>query len=265
MWDRMDDSQRECMQHHKSILWVFLSLTIDRVSKNGTPQMREMNPDLVGSPGMESQPDKRHVIPLPQYEVIGAGMLPLALLPHSEPLSIYRITYECGVDMTSSFGHPAMHDGDIIFFGGAFGELLGKCGMRSPAFRNHHHSRGILVQTMDDTRSHRGFLIILIFTFGSGRREELGTIAEHQCMYKGIVVVSRTGMDHKRLLLVDHKDVVVLIQDGERDVAALDGIEDFFHPSHFHMIATLNGSTFFHRFSVQGEYGPCIRRSRTGK
>ena len=83
--------------------------------------------------------------------------------------------------------------------------------------RRHHHARGILVEAVDDPRP----------ALAADAGEAVAAMGEQGVHQRALVVAGR-GMDDEPRRLVEHDEVGILVEDGERDVLRLRGGGDGF-------------------------------------
>jgi hypothetical protein len=99
-----------------------------------------------------------------------------------------------------------MHQGEIDLLHGAASELFGQSAVGGIVFGHQEDAAGEAVQAMHDTGPK--------FAAGRGERSE----AVQQSVDEGSGVNSGSGVHHHAGGLVDGREIVILIQDLERDI-----------------------------------------------
>ena len=89
------------------------------------------------------------------------------------------------------------------------GKLLGEMAMGMVVFRHHHHPGGVTVKPVDDARP----------LDAADARQAVAAMVDQRVDQRSRPV-ARTRMDHETGLLVEHDQVVILIEDFERDILA---------------------------------------------
>ena len=171
---------------------------VHRIPDHRVPNVLQVNPDLVGSAGVELEPEQVGNLEAGHDEGVGPGRP--AGGDDRHPLAVVRVTGDGGLDpdragIQVSPGqrrvgplHPPRRDGGPELPVGLVG--LG----------HDHEARGVPVQPMHDARPPFG-------TTGQGGS------AGHQRIDQGVVPVTRRGMHHQAGGLVDDREVLVLVDE----------------------------------------------------
>ena len=180
---------------------------VDRIPHDGVPQVLQMNPDLMGPPGVQLQPEQVDHLEPGNDRGVGPGRpalrgnahaLPVLLAPGDRRLDANR----SGVEMAPGQRRvaamdPARRDGGAE-------PPVGQIGLG-----HDHESGGVAVQPMDDARP---------ALRASGQRGA----ARDQRVDEGVVPMAGGRVNHQAGRLVDDGEVLVLENERERDGGGLE-------------------------------------------
>ena len=201
----MDESDRLCMQCLSLELeWAFF-WSVDRISQDRMTDGGHVNPDLVCPPGFQLEftagigtETFEHMIMRhsPPSGRVNGHFLPISLRTGYRSINCSVVIFDISDD------NPFIDAIDRMFFD------LGSDGiMRFVIFADDEGSRRIPVYSMDDSRS--------FFSVDSGQ----GIPAMiHDGIYQGIVFMSRRWMNDHPLGLIYDQNVVVLVENIQRNI-----------------------------------------------
>jgi len=184
------------------------SATVHRIPHDRVAHVLQMEPDLVGAPGLELQPKQVDHVKPSHYPGIGGGRS--TARRHHHPLPVGRMPSHMGVDAQRAFVQMAPPQGGVGSPHSARG--YGSCqpAMSQIGFGNDHETGRVPIQAVDDARA----------ALGSPGQ---GGPSSHQCIDQGVVPVARGGMDHQSRRFVDDSQMFVFEDDGERNGPWLQG------------------------------------------
>ncbi len=162
-----------------------------------------MHADLVGAAGFQPALQRGVGAEALAQAVVGDGVA--AVLAHGHAQAVARVAVDRRVG--GAAGHQrAAHHRQVLAVHLARGQLLDQSGLRLQAAGHDHHAAGVLVQPVD----HAG-----------ARHRRQRRVAEQQGVDQGAGGVAGARVDHQPGRLVDHEDVLVLVQHRQRDVLRL--------------------------------------------
>ncbi len=191
--------------------------TIDGIAHQGVADMGEMHPDLMGAAGLELAGQKRRdrfavapvkgLLDLPMGNRLAAAFAHRHFLPgKSMPvdrrvdraaLAVRHAPYECHVAAPHRAGAAVV------------GELLGQRFVRAVVLRRHHQPGRVLVEPVHDARA-----------LDAADPGKACPAMGDQRVDQRAGLVACGGMHHEAARLVDDDDVVIFIDDIERDIFA---------------------------------------------
>src|SRR5579864_1132760 len=164
----------------------------------------EVDPDLVRPPGVEVTTQKRMAAPSLDDGVARARIAPAAHHRHS--LAILRMPPDRALELARVVVHAAAHDGEVDPAESPVAELRRKGPVARVVARDDDEPRRPFVETMNDARPRDA----------AGGGPHAAASEQRVDERAGLVAGSRVH-DHAGRF-VDHRDVVVPVQDLERDV-----------------------------------------------
>lgn len=179
---------------------------IDRIAEQGVACIRKVNTDLMGASSGKTTFDQGHgsLIGFDQLKACQGNLAAIAYDRHAFTVSF--VPADIAIELAFQRQEPP-GEGQIGPVDIAGGEGFGQGIMNHGRLGHDHQAGRVLVQTMDDT----GALL------PADSFETFSTMAKEgvdQCA----CLVSGSGMRDKPGLLVEHDQVVVFIQDVQRDL-----------------------------------------------
>ena len=168
--------------------------------------MFQMHADLVGAAGFGTALEEREVSRRFQHAPCGLGLAGPGAAADGHALAVHGVAGDGAVHGTGRGAGAAADHGEVSFFRGALGELPGERGVGGIVFRDQDATAGVLVETVDDSRSQ-----------GVAARGDEAAVVEDGVDQRALPV-TRGGMDNEAGRLVQAEQVVVLVEDVERDV-----------------------------------------------
>ena len=160
-------------------------------------QVGEMDPYLVGAPGVEHQPQEGDPVSLPQQMEFGAGVLALGV--HHPAQLQGALPQQRQVDEPLGEGHPPLDQGEVPLF-----HLLPQLAGGELVLGRHHRPGGILIQAVQSPEG--------------GHRPGTGAVGGVDRGKGAVDVPPRLVAGHPGGLVVDD-EVLVLVEDRHRGVA----------------------------------------------
>ena len=188
---------------------------IDRIAQKGVADMGQMHPDLMGAPGLElagqQRRDRFAVPPVEGFLDLPVGDRLAAALAHRHFFPGMGMAVDRRFHRAALPGRYAPDEGHIAapHLPGAavVGELRGQRLVRPVVLRRHHQPGGVLVEAMHDARAP-----------DAADPGKAHPAMGDQRVDQGSGLVAGGRMHHQPFGLVDDDDVVVLIDDIERDI-----------------------------------------------
>jgi len=169
-----------------------------------------VDPDLVGSSGVKGALNQRVPIEYLEDLVISMGFTAPGIFDYRHFLTMNRVASKGSGNGTGSMAQEARSQGQVDFFNGASGELLGEEIVGVIVFGNHDAAAGFLIQAVDDPGA----------LFASDAREVRAVVEEG--IDQGMSRISHGRMDHQTRGFIDHNQVVVFEEDIQGDVFSYD-------------------------------------------
>jgi len=197
------------MQHQA--VWqarIFGRLSINRIADDGRPFMMHVDADLVGATGVEvaqnQRGDRRGIGG--QHFVVGDGRFPARRIDHRHFLAIHRMTPDMGENAVFFRFRDALGHREIEFFHRAALGKLGDQRLVGGVGLGHNQTTGsVLVQTMNNARA-----------LDSADAGKPALAMMQQRVDQRAIGISRRGMHHHAVRLVDHDEVVILEMNFQR-------------------------------------------------
>ena len=191
---------------------------IDGIAHQGMADMGEVHPDLMGAPGLElagqQRGDRLAVAPVEGRLQLPMGDRLAAALAHRHFFAGIRMPVDRRIDRAALAAGHAPDEGHVaaLHRAGAavIGELRGQRLMRLVVLGDHHQPGGVLVEPVHDARP-----------ADAADAGKAGAAMGDQRVDQRAGLVAGGRMHDQPLRLVDDDDVVVLIDDIERDILAL--------------------------------------------
>ena len=162
--------------------------------------MRHVYTDLVGTAGLELDPHVGMRTKPLEHPIVAHGRL--AAIHHRHALTLLPVAADGCINGSAS-GNHTHHDGLVDAADGASLELFDQLGLRLESLGHHHQAGGVLVQAMHDT--------------GTRNVDQIG-YAVQQCIEQGTVLMAGRRMHHQPRRLVQHQDLLILVDDVQIDV-----------------------------------------------
>ncbi len=145
----------------------------------------------------------------PQDAVVGDRLLPRGRRHHRHLLAVHGVASDVRHDRALVRGGDSLGDGEILLLRLAAGELGDKGLIGGLALRRDQTPRGLLVEAMDDSG-----------TVLAGEGAEFSLTMMQQRVDERAVGIAGRGVDDEPRGLVHDDEIVVLEEDGERDLLA---------------------------------------------
>jgi hypothetical protein len=181
---------------------------IDRITHHGVSHVLQVNPDLMGSPGMQLEPEEIDHIESGDDEGIGPGGA--AAPSDSHALSIMGVTGEWGFDNQRAGIQVAPGECGIHSADPTGGDRCPQAAVRQIGLGHDHEARRVAIQPMHDPRA----------AFGAA--SESGAAGD-QGIDQRIVPMTRRGVHHQPGRLIDNGEMLVFEDDVEWNRAGLKG------------------------------------------
>jgi hypothetical protein len=194
---------------------LHLALPVRLVTDDRVVDVGHVHADLVRAACVELALHQRVAIVMGSRHVAlehaerGDGLACRGRLDHRHLLAVARVASERGVDEPRVRRDVAVHEGEVAPVDGADLYRLGQSRLRAVVLRDHHQTRGVLVEPVHDA-----------WTVLPLQGAELACVRE-QRVHEGASPVALRGMDDEVGLLGEHDHVVVLEPDVERYVLGL--------------------------------------------
>jgi hypothetical protein len=184
------------------------SSPIDWIPDDRVAQMSQMDPDLMGSTGMQLEPKELGNIKPGHERGIRPGS-PTGGANH-HPLAVLLVPGDGCLDadlagVQVSPGQACIGATDSPRRDGGPQTAVGQISLG-----HDHEARGITVQAMDDAGP----------SLGTARQ---GSTPRHQCVDQRVIPMPRRRVNDQARRLVNDGEVLVLVDHGERDGAGLEG------------------------------------------
>ena len=185
---------------------------IQQVANQGVTARGHVHPDLVGAAGVQPAAhgaDRtgrraaglRGRIRLPDRQALDIGARRLAAVHHRHAQSGGRVAPDRCLDAGLLPGNAAMRQRQVDAAHLPRGNLAHQRGHRRQGLGNHHQATGVLVEPVNDTRPRQ-----------DGGAGMVGQQAVEQCARP----VARRRMHHQPDRFVDHQQLRILVDDGQR-------------------------------------------------
>ena len=178
---------------------------IDRVPADGMPNIRHVHPDLMGPPGLQTAPDMGEPLKPLQYLPVGHRIPPP--VRHGHLLPIRTMPANRRVHSPAVLPQVPDHHRLICPCQTVVLKLCGQCLVRSIILCRNDQAAGVPVDAVDDAGAQR-----------APHAAEAPPAVVEQGVDQGPVRVPRRRVDHHPHRLIDHDDVLVLIDHIQRDI-----------------------------------------------
>ena len=175
------------------------TLAVQGITQQRIADVGHVHADLVGTPGFQLDPDMGVATETFQYAVMGDRRL--AGMGHCLFGTDGRMTAD-GLIHLASTGHDATGNGFVLAKGGLFLQLIHQRRVRLQGLGDDQQPGGVLVDAMDDT--------------GAGQRGQIRAVVQQRIEQRAVRIAG-TGMHHQPHRLVDHQQMVVLVDDIQFD------------------------------------------------
>ena len=179
------------------------------VADDRVPEVLHVDADLMGAAGAEAAAEKGCVAEALGDFVVGNCLSSVRDDRHS--FAIARIAADCGFDRAAIIGWRAVDESEVLLADGVGVPLRCQLAMGVVMFCDEHHAARVLVEAVHDAGAEL-----------TAHAAEVVHVMEER-IDERLVGMSGGGMDYKTGGLVDDGDVVVLIEDGERQILLLHG------------------------------------------
>ncbi|MCW0424878.1 hypothetical protein NB713_002821 [Xanthomonas sacchari] len=173
---------------------------VQRVADDGVLQVRHVYADLMGAAGLQAAFQGRMGAEALAQPVVGDGVA--AVLAHRHAQAVARMAVDRRVGGAAGDQGPDHHR-QILPVHVARGQLRHQRGVRLQGPRHHHGAAGVLVQAVHDA---------------GARQRRQPRIAVQQGIDQGAAGIAGARVHHQPGRLVQHDDLVVLVQHLQRDV-----------------------------------------------
>ena len=169
--------------------------------------MSHMDANLMGAAGFQTTLHISILLKSLKNMNVRNRILPAAIRNDRHFLPVIPIPSDVPRDGKVIFLQNAEADGDVPAHNGMLLQLRGNALMRQIVFADDHRACGVPVDAMHDTGPHDAV--------NAGKR--LSAVV-HNRIDKRPLVVTRGGMNHHALRLVDYENVLIFIQNIERQI-----------------------------------------------
>src|SRR6267378_1279076 len=170
------------------------------VADNRATDMREMHANLVRAAGAQPHAQQIAVREARHECRVRHGVAAAFRDRHS--LALFRMASDRRFDIDHILAQMAPHERRVDALHGAALDRTGETPMRQIALRNEQQSRGVAIEAMDDAGP----------AFGRTAAGQLGA-APRQHVDEGVVPVAGTGMHDESCRLVEHGEMLVLVDE----------------------------------------------------
>ena len=202
----------------------YLGSAVFVVAEEGMAYMLHVYANLVRSSGLEAAFNECDIREALEYAPMGNGFFCLGTVlevPYAVEGAVLVVACESSFDGAAVLPESAPDEGVVGAFGRMVEELPCQMGLRFRRLGDEQQTRGVLVDTVDEADGRVVYVNFLIFAFSHFR---ILLEVPGEGMEEGVFVVAVTGMNDQTGRLVDHEQVVVLIDDVERYVLRRDGV-----------------------------------------
>ncbi len=130
---------------------MLTSAAVERIAHDGVPEVFEVNPDLVGSPGAGLTFQECFSLGGCQNAVLGERIAPAFVDRHF--LAVNRVAADRGFDFSVRHAGNSLDKSQVGFFDQAVGKLFGERAVGKIGFGNGQAAARFLVQAVNDPRS----------------------------------------------------------------------------------------------------------------
>ncbi len=174
--------------------------TVDRIADQGIANMAHVHADLVGTPGLQLDPGMGVRTEAFQHAVMADRHL--AGVDHRHLLPLHAMPSDRRIDGAAGGDH-ADHDRLVDAADRPCLQLRHQLGVGLQRLGHYHQAGRVLVQAVDDP--------------GARHIGDVRDMVE-QGIQQGAVLMAGSRMDHQAGGLVNHQDVLVLVDDFQLDV-----------------------------------------------
>ena len=183
--------------------------SVDPVARDGEPQMFEVNPDLVGSPGFwPALKEAEFRVRRENFPCCLRGAR-FRSVRYGHALAVNRVPGDRAGDHAGRGARFSPHHGEVGLLGCSLGELPRQRGVRGIVFRDENATACVLVEAVDHARAQ-----------GMTGRGQLRCVVHHGVDQRAAPMSCRRMHDQPRRL-VQAKEVIVLVKDFQRNVFRL--------------------------------------------
>ena len=204
------ESQLAGVEHEAVGIGAFFTrFAVDGVTEDGCADVFEVNANLVGAAGVEGAFDEAGAVALLGEDfVVGDGGFAGAGVDDGHLLAIDGMAADVGEDGVGVFEGGLGGDGVVDFGGGfAFGKL-GEEGLHGAVgFGDDDAAGGVFVETVHDAG-----------TFDAVDAGELVSAMMEEGVDEGAIGIASGGVDDHAVGFVENDEVLVFVEDVERDV-----------------------------------------------
>src|ERR1700676_2492890 len=188
--------------------------TIQYIAHHRMTQRSHMHPNLMRPAGIDLHLDQRELakgrVQPTDYAVVRDRIAP-ARSSRRHPYAPQPVAADAGRNRPSILLYPSMHQRNISFLDLAPGKLGRQLAMRFIIFRHYDQPAGLFVQPMHNPRSH-------LPAQGRERRKMMQQRIDQRPAIPLIFRRARPRMHHHPRSLVDDRQIVVFINDVERNL-----------------------------------------------
>lgn len=176
--------------------------SVDRITDDGQMKKREMNPDLMGSTGMDSDPEQCCPIKFFYDRPSGIG-IPGASTPRGHLFSFDRMPADGELNAATRGCGVAVNQGKVFLFDGPVFELPGEMLMGHVVLGHEQNAGGILVEPVNNARPDPS-------ADPSGIRQVRAM--KEKSVDQGASGMPRGRMDHQPRRFVHHDEMPVFVK-----------------------------------------------------
>jgi len=184
-----------------------LAFTVEQVASHGVAKVLEVNADLMGAASVQRDFDERGALQMFKGSVSRAGG---AAAADGHAFTVGLMALDGGVNLALGGGELPADDGFVDFFDFTPGELSGESQVGGVVFGDDEATAGFFVEPMDN----------------SGPRDPANATKAARAMMEqridqGVFGVARRRMDDQPGRFVQGQEVVIFVEDFQRNVFRL--------------------------------------------
>jgi hypothetical protein len=198
----MGDRELPGVQHQSLGTLLSILAPVEGVSHDRVPDGGQMYADLMSPTRQRAHLKQCGIVMALEHAELGDGRS-TAAFPDGPALTILHIPAERSFDATLVLLHPSVHQRKIRFLDGAILELSNERVIGRVALGEEDDAAGLFVEAVDDAGP-----------LGSSDTSQRAPM--EQAQQEGAPAVPRAGIDDPSRGLIDHDEVLIFVEDGQR-------------------------------------------------